>query len=117
MECLKQLQHLSHECHETRVFISSRREEDITAILEAKSEMIQIDGRNEESIQAFIDYQLKQVFQSRRFPPQIQDEIKRSLAPLASKAKGRRNAFLRRDLGAHATLRDVPVRQTCLERY
>lgn len=120
VECgvlLKQLLHLSHECHETRIFVSSRREEDIMAILEGNSEMVRADGRNEESIQAFTDYQLKQIFQSRRFPPQIQDEIKRSLAPLASKAKGRRHAFLQRDLAAHATLRDVPVRQTCLERY
>jgi hypothetical protein len=99
---LKQLLHLSHECHETRIFISSRREEDIAAILEARSDMIRVDGRNEESIQVFVDYQLKQIFQSRRFPPQIQDEIKRSLAPLASKAKGRR-CFSRRDLAAHAT--------------
>ncbi|GAQ07430.1 hypothetical protein ALT_4751 [Aspergillus lentulus] len=85
---LKQLLHLSHECHETRIFISSRREEDIAVILEARSETIRVDGRNEESIQVLVDYQLKQIFQSRRFPPQIQDEIKRSLAPLASKAKG-----------------------------
>ncbi|KAF4151939.1 hypothetical protein CNMCM6069_002829 [Aspergillus lentulus] len=85
---LKQLLHLSHECHETRIFISSRREEDIAVILEARSETIRVGGRNEESIQVFVDYQLKQIFQSRRFPPQIQDEIKRSLAPLASKAKG-----------------------------
>ncbi|GFF67628.1 predicted protein [Aspergillus lentulus] len=84
---LKQLLHLSHECHETRIFISSRREEDIAVILEARSETIRVGGRNEESIQVFVDYQLKQIFQSRRFPPQIQDEIKRSLAPLASKAK------------------------------
>ncbi|KAH1932003.1 hypothetical protein KXV48_007907 [Aspergillus fumigatus] len=85
---LKQLLRLSHECHETRIFVSSRREEDLTAILEARSEMIRVDGRNEESIQVFVDYQLKQIFQSSRFPPQIQDEIQRSLAPLASKAKG-----------------------------
>lgn len=97
---LKQLLRLSHECHETRIFVSSRREEDITAILEARSEMIRVDGRNEESIQVFVDYQLKQIFQSSRFPPQIQDEIQRSLAPLASKAKGRR-CFSRRDLAAH----------------
>ncbi|PKX97986.1 uncharacterized protein P174DRAFT_508347 [Aspergillus novofumigatus IBT 16806] len=84
---LKQLLHLSHECHETRIFISSRLEEDIAAILEARSEMIRVDGKNEESIQVFVDYQLKQIFQSRRFPPQLQDEIKRSLAPLAPKAK------------------------------
>lgn len=98
---LETLLHLSHECHETRILISSRREEDIIEILNGSSEIIRVDGRNEGSIQAFVDYQLKQIFHSRRFPPQIQDEIKRSLAPLASKAKGRRNAFFRRDLAAH----------------
>ncbi|RHZ68337.1 hypothetical protein CDV55_105500 [Aspergillus turcosus] len=85
---LEKLLHLSHECRETRILISSRREDDIRDILKGSSEMIRVNGRNEESIQAFVDYQLKQIFQSRRFPPQIQDEIKRSLAPLASKAKG-----------------------------
>ncbi|KAF7118883.1 hypothetical protein CNMCM5793_008519 [Aspergillus hiratsukae] len=85
---LEKLLHLSHECHEIRILISSRREEDITEILKGSAEMVRVDGRNDESIHSFVDDQLKQIFHSRRFPPQIQDEIKRSLAPLASKAKG-----------------------------
>jgi hypothetical protein len=114
---LEKLLHLSHECHETCILISSRCEEDITEILKGSSEMIRVDGRNEGSIHAFVDYQLKQIFQSRRFPPELQNEIKRSLAPLASKAKGMRNAFPCATLRLTQLLRDVPVCQSRPERY
>ncbi|PYI36155.1 NACHT domain protein [Aspergillus indologenus CBS 114.80] len=85
---LKQLLLLSEKCPETRVFISSRRESDIAAILEKIAESIRIDKRNEEGIQAFISQQLRQMFDSRDFPPEVQTQIRQSMAPLASKANG-----------------------------
>ncbi|RAK81216.1 NACHT domain protein [Aspergillus fijiensis CBS 313.89] len=85
---LKQLLFLSEKCPETRVFISSRQESDIAAILEKISVSIRIDKRNEEGIQAFISQQLRQMFESREFPPDVQTQIRQSMEPLASKANG-----------------------------
>ncbi|OJJ95991.1 hypothetical protein ASPACDRAFT_35337 [Aspergillus aculeatus ATCC 16872] len=85
---LKQLLLLSETCLEMRVFISSRRESDIAAILEKISESIRIDKRNEEGIQAFVSQQLRQMFESREFPPDVQTQIRQSMEPLASKANG-----------------------------
>ncbi|PWY96736.1 NACHT domain protein [Aspergillus sclerotioniger CBS 115572] len=85
---LKQLLLLSQECQETRILISSRQEVDITAILQPTSEVIRVDDRNEESIQIYVNHQLEQLFESRSFPPSMQDKISDSLTLLASKAKG-----------------------------
>ncbi|PYH80228.1 hypothetical protein BO82DRAFT_393179 [Aspergillus uvarum CBS 121591] len=85
---LKQLLLLSEKCPETRVLISSRREDDIAAILEKMSESIRIDKRNQEGIQAFISQRLRQMFESREFPPDVQTQIRQSMKPLASKANG-----------------------------
>ncbi|RAH68765.1 NACHT domain protein [Aspergillus aculeatinus CBS 121060] len=85
---LNQLLLLPEKCPETRVFISSRRESDIAAILEKISESIRIDKRNQEGIQAFISQQLGLMFESREFPPDVQAQIRQSMEPLASKANG-----------------------------
>ncbi|RAH81606.1 NACHT domain protein [Aspergillus japonicus CBS 114.51] len=85
---LKQLLLLSEKCPETRIFISSRRESDIAASLEKIAESIRIDKRNEEGIQAFISQQLRQMFDSREFLPDVQTQIRQSMEPLASKANG-----------------------------
>ncbi|PYI24427.1 hypothetical protein BO99DRAFT_92751 [Aspergillus violaceofuscus CBS 115571] len=85
---LKQLLLLSEKCPETRVFVSSRRESDIAAILEKIAESIRIDKRNEEGIQVFISQQLRQMFESREFLPDVQTQIRQSMEPLASKANG-----------------------------
>ncbi|KAL2818731.1 hypothetical protein BDW59DRAFT_165392 [Aspergillus cavernicola] len=85
---LKSLLDLSRECSESRILISSRPEDDIKDILESSSEKIRVDGRNKESIKAFVDHELRQISKKRMFPAELQSEVTRLLEPLASKAKG-----------------------------
>ncbi|KAL4877424.1 hypothetical protein BJY04DRAFT_198337 [Aspergillus karnatakaensis] len=79
---------LTRDSPETRLFISSRREEDIAAMVKGVAESIRVNERNEECIKVFADAQLRQLFEPRHFSPGVQDEIKRLLSGLASKASG-----------------------------
>ncbi|CZR60110.1 related to NACHT domain protein [Phialocephala subalpina] len=91
VERVRLLQHLlelSNTCDEAKILISSRREDDIHAILCDNAVEIRIDNRNAGSIQAFINRRVQAWFLSRDFLPEARTEIKGLLAPLSSKANG-----------------------------
>lgn len=86
---IKQLLHLSAECGELKVLFSSRNEADIAAALRDKNTaIIEAHERNEDSIQAFVNARREGWYQERQFWPEIREELKSLLAPLAAKAKG-----------------------------
>ncbi len=86
---LKQLFNVSETCIEVKILISSRSNADIMAFLKGK-ETIRVDDRNSGSIQTFVNQRAQEWFLERDFYPDSRLEITRSLAPLASTAKGRR---------------------------
>lgn len=85
---LRRLLDLSRECFELRILIISRLENDIERMLDSSSEKIRIDGKNENSIKAFVDHELQQIFKRNMLPLDLQTQITQLLEPLASKAKG-----------------------------
>ncbi|KAL4905604.1 hypothetical protein BDW74DRAFT_167782 [Aspergillus multicolor] len=68
---LQNLIDLSQDCTAMRLLISSRREDDIVAVLENNAENVQANERNEESIQAFVHSHVREMFVSRNFPPSL----------------------------------------------
>ena len=85
---LNRLLDLSENCRETKILISSRLEDDITAILNSKAAAIRVDNRNAGSIQAFVTRRTQNWFRHSNFLPEARSEIEGLLAPLASNAKG-----------------------------
>ncbi|EHK42065.1 hypothetical protein TRIATDRAFT_295808 [Trichoderma atroviride IMI 206040] len=85
---LKNLCDITTVCTKTRLFISSRAEHDISAILSQISSTIRVDTHNMTSIQTFIDNWAKDWFSARDFLPADKSEIEDLFKPLALKAKG-----------------------------
>lgn len=85
---LRQLLDLSKNCVETKILISCRNEADITSILDPISESVRVDKRNASSIQAFVNRQSNEWFQTRNFHSNERADIERLLAPVAANAKG-----------------------------
>ncbi|KAL9115839.1 MAG: hypothetical protein Q9227_000207 [Pyrenula ochraceoflavens] len=85
---LIELLHLSETCQSTKILVSSRPEADITKLLEEKASKIRVDHRNSGSLQKFVTDSTQRWCEERHFFPEAEAEIRRLLAPLASKAKG-----------------------------
>ncbi|RDW68838.1 uncharacterized protein DSM5745_08598 [Aspergillus mulundensis] len=85
---LQHLLDLSRDCTAMRLLISSRREDDIVAMLESNSESVRVNERNKESIQAYVDDQVKHLFASNGFPSGLRDKFTQSMSGLATQAKG-----------------------------
>ena len=85
---ITKLVHLSETCEDTRIFLSSRSEADISAVLEGKAAKIRVDHHNSGSIQTFVDAHIQKWFIDRDFLPEARVEIEKLLAPLAANSKG-----------------------------
>ncbi|KAK2612783.1 hypothetical protein QQS21_001235 [Conoideocrella luteorostrata] len=85
---LYQLIDISKACPESRILISSRPEDDISKILGAVSSTIRVDNHNAGGIQTYVNSRTREWLKHNDIFPEYRDEIRRLLAPVATKAKG-----------------------------
>ncbi|KAI1273970.1 NACHT domain protein [Xylaria sp. FL0933] len=83
-----QMLRISASSHEVRLFISSRAEADLVSMLQKDATILQIERRNHQCIQAFVQQWTKSWFMERGFWPEEQSEIELGLESLASKSQG-----------------------------
>lgn len=70
------------------LFISSRAESDINEKLESKSEILQVDKKNDQGIHAFVQFRTERWFTRQRFYADEQAEIQSRLKNLAPRSAG-----------------------------
>ena len=79
---------LVSEVGDLRLLISCRAEPDIASILKLKCLIVRIHELNIGGIQSFVTQRTELWYTQREFYPEVEDEMKSLLAPLAHKAKG-----------------------------
>ena len=84
----KELLRLGEACMDCRILFSSRPEADIISALKGKTTDIQVDQRNLESVQMFVDYRMNGWFTVWNFIEQFREEVRHFFSPLAIRAKG-----------------------------
>ena len=87
---LQELLAILRDTDETKLLISSRLEEDIAKLLTDSAETIRVDHNNAGCIQAYITSRIQQWFNEKNdLDAEAHSEIRRLLAPLSAKAKGK----------------------------
>lgn len=77
------------KCQETKILISSRKEDDFAKILDTKSTIIRVDKRNSVNIQSYVNQRTKDWMREVGFNKQAETRIRNLLAPLAANAAGK----------------------------
>lgn len=85
---LEQLADLE-SCPEVRTLISSRPEDDIASILDAKASKIRVDKRNSDSIQSYVNQRTRDWMRTANFDQEIRKQVEHLLKPLAEHANGK----------------------------
>jgi hypothetical protein len=86
---LSHLLEVVDECNETRLCVSSRKEDDIARVMRNAAETIRVDRKNAGSIQSYIRYRFDEWMKITDFLPEAKAEIHGLLSPVAANAKGK----------------------------
>jgi hypothetical protein len=84
---LQQLTDLE-SCPGIKILISSRPEDDIASILDAKSTQIRVDKRNSDSIQSYVNQRIRDWTRTANFDEEIRKKVETLLAPVTENANG-----------------------------
>lgn len=85
---LQQLTDLE-SCPAVKILISSRLEDDIASILDAKATKIRVDKRNSGSIQSYVNQRTQDWIRTADFGQEIRKQVERLLAPVTENANGK----------------------------
>ncbi|KAH6626209.1 hypothetical protein B0J18DRAFT_443769 [Chaetomium sp. MPI-SDFR-AT-0129] len=75
-------------CPEVRTLISSRPEDDIANILDAKASKIRVDKRNSDSIRSYVNQRTQDWMRTADFDQEIRKQVEHLLEPVAEHANG-----------------------------
>jgi hypothetical protein len=85
---LQQLADLD-SCPGTKILISSRPEDDIASILDAKATKIRVDKRNSGSIQSYVNQRTRDWIRTANLDQEIRKKVETLLAPVIGNANGK----------------------------
>jgi hypothetical protein len=85
---LQQLTDLE-SCPGIKILISSRPEDDIASILDAKATKIRVDKRNSGSIQSYVNQRTQDWIRTANFKQEIRKRVEHLLAPVTANANGK----------------------------
>jgi hypothetical protein len=84
---LQQLTDLE-SCPGIKILISSRPEDDIASLLDAKATQIRVDKRNSGSIQSYVNQRTRDWIRAANFDQEIRKKVETLLAPVTGNANG-----------------------------
>lgn len=111
-ECLrlvKELLCVGKACTGCRILFSSRPETEIRSILKDNATDIQVDQRNFESVQLFVESRMNAWFAARNFIQDFREEIRHFFSSLAVCAKGQSRSRSRMDESLIHSSRHVSI--------
>lgn len=76
-------------CPGVKILISSRPEDDLASILNAKATEIRVDKRNSDSIQSYVNQRTQNWIRTANFDQEVQKHVERLLAPVTESANGK----------------------------